>query len=392
MAKIDYIHFDTPIGDSLSAIQNNFTVIDQELQTIELTLSRSINKLANFINAPVLENYNINTYDLPNIVIDEPTIIFNNTTPAQQISLIESIIIKQNFIEQNFNTLNSIATKINDNKYTWEQATTLVASNSARWLKPITFLYPCIFDEPTFRATNKIRDEVTQWLNKHFPVINAAGHVNYPEYQKAYIGITYKLSNIHPNHTDNTIHDNIQTLIFLVKDCTWRIIDYLIGDQIAPSPSPASTVTPTPSPTDTPPPTVTPTGTPEVTPTPTITPTTTPADYFTMTLLGMSLDTFDDGEHNGSISIRCNCYHKGMYTIRIGGTVVDSFLDDEPATIGRIPSGTHYVTIHNFNYVTADIKSIQAELVVPKRTGNMILTYRGSRVYPGPRGTIQSAY
>lgn len=373
MAKIEYIDAYRAIGDSLTAINNNFIALDADLKYLESQLNIHTSKLANFMFSS-LEVVAKDSTNIPNIYLDNNDITLVYNTPAQTYNYISNMNNTYNIIQNNISKLTRISDNIQEAKSSWEYATTLVQENSALWLRPVSLMYPCIFEEPAFRATPAIRDEVSTWLNKHFPVININGDVNYIENQIAHIFITYKLENIHPNATDTTIHNNIQTIVFAVRNCTWQVIDYLIGDQVAPPPSAAPTVTPTRTPTSTPVPTPTVTSTPANTPTPTITPTPTFVDYFSLQLAGINADT---GKNNGEVVFILRCFHKGFYTIKIG-TRAYSAEDSLPIVCGDLPAGRYVVTITNYNVVIGQTpKAIIAELVIPYFAGGSRFIYKG---------------
>jgi hypothetical protein len=379
MGNINLIDFYSSIGDSLSTINGNFFELDNKIKVIEAELAAHIEKAVKFTSSSI-EEYTLPS--VPNIILESENIptLLTNVLDLSSNQYIDNLVVSQNYITTNINNLVKIADNINIEKSRWEQAVTLVSANSAKWLQPLSLLYPCILEEATFRATNQIRDEISEWLNGHFPVISMSGSVNYVENQLAYIFITYRLNNVHPNNTDVTVHNNIQTLVFKVKNCRWQIDDYLIGDQIAPWPTPAPTVTPTYTPTNTPANTVTPTLTPTVTPTLTQTPTPTFVDYFTMQLFGINADT---GRNNGEVTLVLRCYHEGYFFIKIG---TRSYSADHgiPVVCGDLPAGKYIVTITNYNTVIgATPKVIIAELIIPFMSGGTQFIYKGRTINLG---------
>jgi len=65
-----------------------------------------------------------------------------------------------------------------------QKATTLVETNSAFWLKPITFIYPTLFSQ----TETKIQDLLLVWLAENFPVVTeGVDKPNYVEGQKAMV-------------------------------------------------------------------------------------------------------------------------------------------------------------------------------------------------------------
>ena len=380
MSDVKYIDLYSSIGNSVSTINDNFSFIHTRLNTLEEELNIYLNKISTFFN--VSDSLDTSIKNTTNIIIDSlaDEVAIDSSYPVLYTSSLEltknidSIIAAYKSTNKQFSNLIAVADQINSEKYQWEQATTLISANSARWLQPVSLMYPCIIQEPTFRATVQIRDEISSWINAHFPVITIDGVANYVENQKAYVFFTYRLENAHPNNTDITIHNNIQTLVFAVKNCRWLIQDYLIGDQVEPPPTGAPTQTPTRTPTRTPVPTPTVTTTPTNTPTPTVTPTPTYVDYFTLQLLGINADT---GDRNGQVVFALRCYHKGYYTITIGSRVYSGD-DSIPVTCDGLPAGRYIVTITNYNTVIGPTpKVIIADLVIPFRAGGASFTYQG---------------
>lgn len=390
MATIQNIDIYGSIGNSLSTINNNFIVLDHELQLVEIELSNHIAKLTKFINIPFEYNVDKISQNIPNIILDTADMMLVDSVNTQDppISLVENLLAKQNFVKSNIKSLVDIANVINLNKGKWEQAYTLVSANSARWLSPLTLLYPCIIEEPTYRATVAIRDEIGQWLNKHFPVIDVNGNINYIENQNAYVAFTYKLYNTHPNHTDETVHSNIQTLVFAVQQCVWRVVDYLIGDQIAPLPTSAPTATPTYSPTSTPANTTTPTNTPSNTITCTPTPTLTPVNYFYLKLNGMGADT---GGNSGYLSItltspiseRANSIYYIVYLTSSYGERVEQVYNNIPWTVGNIRAGTYTMTVVCYNDIRTFSTKIVGTLRIPSVAGTTSLSVGGVAIFLG---------
>ena len=381
MATIKHIEYYDTIGDSLTTINTNFVVLDSVLRDIENKLNFYAAKIVNFTSTTI-DASSIIPLTVPNIILNVEDIVTFSSVEAPKINFnyIENMIATQDIIADNIRGLVHASTNIFNERTPWEQVTTLVRANSARWLHPLSLMYPCLIEEPTFRATPAIRDEIREWLNAHFPVISIDGVVNYVDQQQCYIFITYKLYNVHPNATDETIHHNVQAIVFAVKNCTWQVVDYLIGDQVAPQPSPAPTITPTRTPTVTPTITPTITNTPTNTPTPTLTPTPTFVDYFTMQLLGINVDT---GKNNGAVVMALRCFHGGFFAIKIG-TRVFSGDHNIPVVCGDLPAGKYIVTITNYNAVIGPTpKVIIAELVIPYVSGAGRFVYKGNSLFLG---------
>lgn len=362
------------IGDSLETINNNFLILDSSIKTLETTYSQYKYLFNKTFEQTILDSSETIKLD-DRIIVDT----FDNTKYDTD-----------NFTRK-YNTLLDAAMFIHNNKNKWDFASTIISENSAKWLQPITFLYPCIIEQSDYRATVKIRDEVSDWINRHFPVTTSKNEVNYVEAQKAYVGITYKDVKVSPNNTDETIFINVQTLVFAVKDCQWKVEDYLIGSQIIPTQTPAPTATKTPTPTRTP--TVTPTNTvtPTITPTPTLTPTPSPIDTFSMTLLGYSPDLGPSAGAAGSgqMVAKFACGHGGYFTITIGSYVYYGYSDGTPTYMNRLPAGRYNVFITNYNPIRELSTRISGELVIPKNSGLTVFKYKGNSVFIGD--TVWSA-
>lgn len=370
MNSIQDINFDTDyIGDSLETINNNFIIIDNTIRTLENTFS----KYKNFLNT-TFERAIIDSNDLTSL--NEKIII----DPADK----DIIAYDTDIFVNKFNILLEAASTIYENKHKWDLASTIVSENSAKWLQPLTFLYPCILENTEYRATAEIRDEVKAWMNHYFPVTTPDNEVNYIEAQKAYVGITFKDTTISPNSTDDTLHINVQTLVFAVKECQWQVEDYLVGSQVIPQPTPAPTATKTPTPTVTPTITPTTTKTPTVTPTPTITPTASPVDNFSMTILGYAPDLGASGGSIGSgkMYARFKCAAGGNYIITIGPYVFYAN-DGRDEEMGGIPAGRYNVFIYNVNYRRELSTRIIGTFKVAKNAGFTTFIYQGSDVVMG---------
>jgi hypothetical protein len=387
MATIKHIDYYDTIGDSLTTINTNFVILDSVLKDIETKLGFYTIKINDFISNTI-DSINVIPLTVPNIILDTTDIALFSSSENNGItySYIENMVMTQDIIAANLKSLVDISTNISNEKRSWEQASTIVQANSARWIRPLSLMYPCLIEEPTFRVTSARRDEIREWLNSHFPVIGLNGVVNYVDQQQCYVFVTYKLYNVHPNSTDETIHNNIQTVVFAVKNCTWQVVDYLIGDIVEPAPSPPPTITPTRTPTLTPTVTPTLTVTPTNTPTPTRTPTPTFVDYFTMQLLGITADT---GKNSGGLIVVLRCFHGGAFTIKIG-TRYFSATHNVRELFGDIPAGKYTVTITNYNPVIGPTpKVIVGEVVIPYFSGVGSFTYNGVSLFLGDIITAQ---
>jgi hypothetical protein len=134
------------IGDSLSAININFDVIDQKIKTI---------------------NFNTEKFLIPYV----------------------------NFFKQNQKRLTFMEDIFYDKKSNWDSMVTIVTTNSAKWIKPIVFIDPTIYkfnDSNTQTTKNRVIDN----FKKFFPVFkdNSNTIPNYLENQKGVI--YYYVNNI----------------------------------------------------------------------------------------------------------------------------------------------------------------------------------------------------
>jgi hypothetical protein len=117
------------IGNSLSSINNNYLTLEKETLNLKLTAD-------------------------------------NVWSFMQQYYIEYGPIIKDAI-----NTVGVIAPNLS-------QATTLVETNSAGWLKPITIFYPTIF--PSSYDNQTIVDTVSAWIQQYFPVIPEPTYVTNP--------------------------------------------------------------------------------------------------------------------------------------------------------------------------------------------------------------------
>jgi hypothetical protein len=117
------------IGDSLSAVNNNYLTLENETLNLKLTSDTM-------------------------------------WTFMQQYYLEFSPIIKDAI-----NTINSISSSL-------FQSTTIVQNNSAGWLKPVVVFYPTIF--PSTYSNNTILNTVSAWVQQYFPVIPFPTYISDP--------------------------------------------------------------------------------------------------------------------------------------------------------------------------------------------------------------------
>ena len=338
--NIIYIEPDSYIGDSLSAINNNFYEIDKNIHEIE------------------------------------------------QQSLKFSHLFKDYF-NNSFVKYIDASTNLNVNKYKFQEAYTLVEANSARWLHPLSLLYPCIVKDKLNKVSVKTKKEITNWLNYYFPITTPEGEVNYVESQVCYVGVTIEEEINRQNYIDKTVSSYIRTLKYIVKNCNWEFEEYLTGSSIAITPTPVISQTKTPTPTKTPTNTPTVTRTPTITPTTTLTPTPSPIDYFTMTLLGLSPDT---NGYSGVMTANLKCLFGGYFTITLTGRTTYTYIaeDNTPVYIGGLASGTYNVYITNTNLTRNLTTVIAGVLTIPFRSGRLEFRNRNTTsVFVGE--TIQSS-
>lgn len=82
--------------------------------------------------------------------------------------------------------------KVNEYKGNWDSVVTTVQANSAKWLQPLTVVYPNVIPvngvNPDDSITSEYYNHITLWLNTYFPVVSAnTGYPDFVQYQKAYI-------------------------------------------------------------------------------------------------------------------------------------------------------------------------------------------------------------
>lgn len=341
--NITYIDPNSYIGDSLKDINQNFYEIDKNIHAIEQqTLKFS----------HLFKDY------------------FNNSF-ANYINASNSLLI---------------------NKDKFQQAYTLVESNSARWLHPLTLLYPCIIDDKYSRISVKVKKQISEWLNYYFPITTPTGDVNYVEGQTCYVSVTLKERVNKVNFIDETIDNSIRTLVFKVKDCIWKFEEYLTGSSVAIALTPTVSYSKTPTQTKTPTNTPTPTVTTTATPTRTLTPTPSPIDYFTMTLLGLKPDAAAGEIGTGYMLVNLQCLLGGYFTVKLTAgprSYVYLAEDNTPAFINNLSSGTYNVYITNTNLTRNLTTVIAGTLILPYRTGRITFNYKGRPIFIGQ--TIQSS-
>lgn len=190
----------------------------------------------------------------------------------------------ETFYDSYYEDLSNLNVKLSSRISDLDRISTLVQENSARWIQPISLVYPKIIVQDAFRLTSLLRAEIQSWINTELPVITTTGVTSYIAKQLAYISIFFKRIVESATGADTTVDDNIQTIVFRVEDGLWVYDSYLVGSRFAPLPTPAPTLTPTNTPTHTPSntPYTTPTPTNTCTPTNTLTPSS--LDWFVISL------------------------------------------------------------------------------------------------------------
>lgn len=221
----------------------------------------------------------------------------------------------ESFYDTYFQDLNDLHRKLAIDKDDLERTTTLVQENSARWIQPITLVYPKIIIQDAPRLTSSLRIELQDWINTELPVITSTGSVSYVAKQLAYISIFFHKDITSPTGTDPFIEDNVQTVVFRVEDGVWIYDSYLVGSKFAPNPTPAVTRTPTLTPTNTPTNTPTVTPTPTNTVTPSVTPTTSSIDWFAISLLESKPD-----KNYKPQTTRTRCGHGNFFKKLVGNS------------------------------------------------------------------------
>lgn len=136
LLKIQKLEF---IGDSLSAININFDVIDNTLKQI---------------------NFNTDKFLIP----------------------------YRNFFKENHEKLKFIEYVFYDKKSNWESMVSFVTTNSAKWIKPVVFIDPNVYRFPDSNLQTTI-DKVVNNFKTFFPVFkDRSGTIpNYIENQKAIV-------------------------------------------------------------------------------------------------------------------------------------------------------------------------------------------------------------
>jgi len=146
------------VGDSLSAININFDVIDSTLQKL---------------------NIDTNKFLIP----------------------------YSNFFKQNQKIIKSITDVFYDRKPLWDSMVTIVSTNSAKWIKPIVFISSNVYRFPESNDQSTINSVINQFKSV-YPMFESSSsqRPNYIENQKA---VVY----YYVNHISNklTINDTINS-------------------------------------------------------------------------------------------------------------------------------------------------------------------------------------
>lgn len=139
-ASVVTINPEECIGDSLSTINNNFSLLDYKLTNIATSADIYWNQLYNVTVA-------------------------------------------------NSGILNDLITTVHENSAIWDSAYTAITANSACWTKPITLIFPNVVNTGQTDMSNHISN-VSSWLNSNFPITSYAGSAivyNYCAGQKLFI-------------------------------------------------------------------------------------------------------------------------------------------------------------------------------------------------------------
>lgn len=330
MANIQYIDLNSAIGDSLSSINLNFINLNNDVNNLQLVVDTFTNNL----------NY---------------------------------------FLSDNLQHLITMSKDVDRLKTVWNNTYTIVSSNSAKWLQPISIMYPCIIEESGPRANTEIRDTITQWLNNNFAVIDSDGTVNYVENQKIYVSLTYRDITTKNNFHDLYLSDNMQILSFIVNGCTWIFNEYIVGSLFSPSVTLTPRVTKTPKSTPTVTPTPTHTTTPTITPTPPVTLTPTIRNYFFLTLYGFAPDL---GDNTGYMEYELSCPAGGHFIIEVNDKIY--YADNNARSfINNLSAGTYNVNIKNINVNYFINKQIIGTLYISPRTGAPYFNVKNENIYIG---------
>jgi hypothetical protein len=139
------------IGDTLSAINQNYLNLDSWLNSIQLSADQYWTPFVDFYKNFKLE------------------------------------------LKPNIDKSNLVVSK-------WKEVSTVVESNSSKWLEPLILYYPFLIDESnqtfinTVDITPSMLSIISQWLNSNFPILNdnCYNGVCYLENQEAIIHLILK--------------------------------------------------------------------------------------------------------------------------------------------------------------------------------------------------------
>ena len=112
-----------------------------------------------------------------------------------QLNNIQKIVDDQyqyiiDFYNENFQQLQESITLAQTLSSDWDSFQTTVSENSAKWLQPLTLIYPKINNYPFYESN---LNEITNWLNSKFPVIDTnTNELLFVENQKAIISCYMK--------------------------------------------------------------------------------------------------------------------------------------------------------------------------------------------------------
>ena len=114
------------------------------------------------------------------------SVLYSAATGIENAFYKDTNILVEYFNENSKLLFNSVI-EFEKNSNKWEDFLTTVYSNSAKWLKPMTILYPKIIREP-FTDNNLL--DVLNWLKKFYPIRNLQdGSLNYVENQQFAVSI-----------------------------------------------------------------------------------------------------------------------------------------------------------------------------------------------------------
>lgn len=105
----------------------------------------------------------------------------------------------QNFWIPLMNFYKSISTELKNNfiiaqtnKFKWDSFSTVVETNSTKWIEPLVVVYPNILTTEDLNSDQSIKtikyNQITDWFNTNFPIV-VQNSTLYVENQKAYVYI-----------------------------------------------------------------------------------------------------------------------------------------------------------------------------------------------------------